>query len=316
MKIKNITLTVLIATLLWFASTSISDFTRDGYIRKQGHQVASSNNSEIVATAKRLLVSEAASAEELVDAAQEIIVQAENLGDVEMLLSGLSLYNRALEKDANSETALLGLADVSFKAGAFDKAYEFYHRYSELKPNDLRSKTNMALSLTQLGKSTEAIEILEEARLRSPHSFQVLLTLALSYKESGDLESAKKIATQAIDLAPDAQGRALLSSFLEEQQVVAETSVTEAAETPGKDYKKATEEFFNTHVILSPKVKEFLWQDKTVRVALENFPIDQMPPFARKSLEEKIQALVVQHGVVVVLIDAADQKELMRVASK
>lgn len=325
MKGSKVIAAVGFATVLWFAATQLSEYTRGGYIRSQGHPnntehakqgEASRDTSEVSKQAIALLESADATLEQLVGTANKVIAEAEEAGDVDLLLRGLSLYSRALELDANSEEAILGLADVSFKAGAFDKAYEYYDRYSKLKPDDLRSQTNSALALTQLGKAAEAVKKLEEARSKSPHSFQVLLTLALAHRENGDMANAQKVAKDALPLAPDPQGRSLLTAFLEggaETTVASADNVEQAPAAAQDDFKAKAESFFTSHQIMSPKLKGFNWKEKQLTVALDNFPIEQMPPFAKASLEAKLKQLAVDHQLEFILSDAASGAELLRV---
>lgn len=326
MKGSKVVLALGFATMLWFVATQLSEYTRGGYIRSQGHPTTTKRgadetkreDSAVAKEALALLESSSVTVEQLVKAANDVISEAEEAGDVDLLLRGLSLYSRALEIDANSEEAILGLADVSFKAGAFDKAHEYYSRYSKLKPSDLRSKTNSALALTQLGQAGEAVKLLEEARGAAPHSFQVLLTLALAHRENGDLANAQKVAKDALPLAPDAQGRSLLAAFLEgsEETTVASAESQEvgaAASVQKEDYKSIAEGFFTNHPILSPKLAGFTWKEKELTVGLNNFPIEQMPPFAKASLEAKLKQLALDKQLEFVLSDAASGKELMRV---
>lgn len=324
MKGLKVVLAFSFAAGLWLVATQLSEYTRGGYIRSQGHPTSDSARgkeetkrepSVAAKQALNLLESADVTVEQLVDTANTVISEAEAAGDVDLLLRGLSLYSRALEVDANSEEAILGLADVSFKAGAFDKAHEYYSRYSKLKPDDLRSKTNSALALTQLGKAGEAVQLLEEARSVAPHNFQVLLTLALAHRENGDMVNAQKVAKDAMPLAPDAQGRSLLATFLEGS---AETTVVSADSqttiSPDEvDYKKNAESFFTNHPVLSPKLEGFSWKEKELTVGLADFPIEQMPPFAKSSLEAKLKQLATDNQLQIVLADSASGKELLRV---
>ena len=72
--------------------------------------------------------------------------------------------------------------------------------------------------------------------------------------------------------------------------------------------------FFRTHPILAPKVTKISWPNaKTARIELDNFPIEQMPEFARMKFEEKIDELVsnLPEGITIELYDITKNKTVL-----
>ena len=74
--------------------------------------------------------------------------------------------------------------------------------------------------------------------------------------------------------------------------------------------------YFQTHPIVGPKLKGLSWpQLKVAKIMLENFPVEQMPPFAKEKfiggMKEKLKNLPERLNLS--LCDAASGKELLRV---
>src|SRR5262249_21893741 len=78
----------------------------------------------------------------------------------------------------------------------------------------------------------------------------------------------------------------------------------------------AVVDYFRNHPIIGKKIRSIQWPDATTAViALDNFPVEQMPPFAReKFLSNAKQALgALPTKVTVKLVDADSSRELITI---
>lgn len=86
--------------------------------------------------------------------------------------------------------------------------------------------------------------------------------------------------------------------------------------TPKADLSPAGQvlAFFQGHPIVGPKLKGISWPElKVAQVALENFPVDQMPPFAREKfitgVKESLKSL--PEKTEIRLIDSQTRNDLL-----
>jgi hypothetical protein len=76
----------------------------------------------------------------------------------------------------------------------------------------------------------------------------------------------------------------------------------EVATNATTDFQHGAEKIFVTHPIVGPRVASFDWTGPAaLRVKIANFPMDQMPPFARakfkSGMTEKLDAAAKQAAV-------------------
>ncbi|MFN8388740.1 MAG: tetratricopeptide repeat protein [Bdellovibrionota bacterium] len=266
------------------------------------------------------------------NAAREEAIQKTDNG---LLMEAVQAYTAVLAKEPNQTQALLGLASLCFEAGIMDKAQEYYRRYLQLKPDDLRVKTDYALSQIQTDALDDALVTLNEVINKDHSIFQAHLAVALVYKLQGKTDEAKAKADEAKRLAPSDADRARIDEFLTSLtakaaagQQRAELPPSAIPGTPGGEEGEGSiapedlspagmvSQFFASHPIVGPKLKGIAWPElNTAIVRLENFPVDQMPPFAREkflgSMKQKLSGL--PNKVTVKLVDADSGAELLTV---
>lgn len=83
-----------------------------------------------------------------------------------------------------NEGALLGIASLAFQAGVLDKAAEYYSKYLQLVPDDVKAKTDLALVYVQSDRAEMGIPLLEEIKRDAPTLFPAALSLALAYEKA------------------------------------------------------------------------------------------------------------------------------------
>ena len=97
-------------------------------------------------------------------------VQAEHLATTarQAMMTGQSeqarkLFEEALEHDSRHAPALIGLADLSFSAGAFQRAADYASRAVDIAPRRAEYRVRLARALEKLGRAEEATTQYEEA---------------------------------------------------------------------------------------------------------------------------------------------------------
>lgn len=214
--------------------------------------------------------------------------------------NGFSLLDSSKEKTASvassspKETNITKLTstetnpDLQQATDAFDNkdfknAIKFYEKYLEKNPKDLKARTDLALAYLQISEAETAIKILEENKIEQENFFPTLLSLALAHKVMGENEKSLFHAELALKNAPDEKGASVAKSFI--------SSIK--SQELSTDKVAALRFYIESHPILSSKLLEISWEDPlNAKVILEDFPINQMPPFAKEKLISKLKELI------------------------
>ena len=245
-----------------------------------------------------------------------------------LLMDAVQEYQKVLELSAEHPDALLGLATLCFEAGILDKALDYYRRYLVGHPDDLKTKTDFGLAQLQANMLDDAEKTLQEVISKKPDLYQAHLSLALVWKVQGKTEQAAKKADEAKKLAPTDEDRARIEQFLKAfAESGAGGSPTGASagmpgmDAPPQDSKDVSPSmqvnaYFQNHPIIGPKLKGITWPELNVaKVSVENFPVEQMPPFAKQkfvtSTQTKFQNF--PDKTELKLVDFATGRELMSI---
>jgi cytochrome c-type biogenesis protein CcmH/NrfG len=229
--------------------------------------------------------------------AQELLRKgAENvISRQEASLEAIGALREVLNINPEDSEALLLMADISFEMQAFTKATEFYGAYLKGNPEDDVIRSRYASSLTFTGRAGEAKGILQNVIERNPKAFQPRAFLAFALAELGEIEEMRKAGDEALALATDDRARAMLESFLQKiaqagegKDEVGGTLETTSTSTPQFATLKGTPsglkvmDFLSKNPVAGPKLRGFQEEGSTLRVLLDNFPMEAMPPFARE----------------------------------
>ncbi len=259
--------------------------------------------------------SDPADPEKAIAFAEALVEEGLKRSDGGSLIRALQVYGRVLDKRPEDPRALLGLAHLSFESGVLDKAKQYYDRYLKVVPNDPKARTDLALIRLQMGEPAAARDDLAALAAENPKFFPAKLSLALAQKMSGDREGARKSAQEAFALAPDEAGKRVVEEFLtnvdkpESEPVEAPRPVSPAA---------GVDQFFRKHPILGPKIASIQWpRAEIVEVSLNEFPMDQMPQFARQKFLASLDAMLtsLRTPVKLRLIDSATQELILERSS-
>lgn len=240
-----------------------------------------------------------------------------------VIMEAVQVYSTLLRENPQDGDALLGLATLCFESEILDKAVEYFERYLALHPENLQAATDYALALIQGGDAEKAVRFLLPIAEKNPDRFQMKLTIAVAEKVRGNVASAKQQAEAALEIAPNEEAKDHIQRFLSSIDTPAQTQTIapikpvdlgQAAHTLSP--AQAIETYFSNHQIIGPKLKGIRWEKSNeVRVLVSNFPVEQMPEFAKqKFISSTKQTLAKLSGPVFIrLTDEASSKVLLEI---
>lgn len=251
--------------------------------------------------------------------ARALRVEAYAKEDGELLMETVRAFSAVLDIEKEHPEALLSLASLCLEAGIIDKALTLYPRYLAQRPDDWRAKVDYALALLHAERAQESLPLLDEIAKVQPDLFQVRFAQALAYKLSGNIDAARAAAAEAGKRAPNEEATTRLTQFVESLDSpvvdVGRSGPTPAPAAPETlSPAKLVADYFQTHSIIGPKLKGISWPElNRAQVSVENFPVEQMPEFARAKFLSGAKAHMkpLPSRVTIVLVDAVSARELL-----
>lgn len=297
-KLTQTFLLISLALLLWIGASSLSNYLAEDLTRKeeQKHEQVASTSSDNVQELKSKLESAPEEEENYLKLADELVIEAEQKSDSQLVMQAVDVLNKLLAKSPENPDALFRLAELCLQFGIIDKALDYYPRYLKQRPDDLRAKTNYGLSLLQAQKSDEAIDTFKSVIEVDSENFPATLSLALGYRMTKNFKKAKFIGEIAREKAPDEDAKNKVNSFLASlEKELADSAESSNEENVSPANKIAS--FFKEHEIIAPKIKRTNWaSDKTYELYLENFPVEQMPEVAQEKFVTRIHEMLKDLG--------------------
>ena len=264
--------------------------------------------------------------------AQNLVVIGNSKRDPVYLMHGLGAYQATLRINPKNLTALRGLGDLCAEQGIFDEAAKNYSTYLEIKPDDIKARTDYALVLIQSGNAENGIANLDRIISANNDNFPARLARALGFRVLGDFKRAAEETKNAMNFAPDDTARSVAVSFLHQIEA-AEKNPPKDETTPSGKSKPvivaddqaagptspgaAVDSYFRSHPIIGPKLDAVIWDGPNrVRIQLKDFPVDAMPQMAREKFlsraKETLSALPQQ--IDIDLADADSGKILLQLS--
>lgn len=311
-------LLLAVALILWASASSLSnylatDLERNEHKKEKQAIVETSDEVKQLKTQLETAPEEETNYLKLADA---LVIEAEQKSDSQLIMQAVDALNKLLAKSPENPEALFRLAELCLQFGIIDKALDYYPRYLKQRPDDLRARTNYGLSLLQAQNSEEAIKTFEEIIKKDNGNFPAILSLALAYRMTKNYDKAKEVASQALANAPDQLAKDKVKAFLASLEEQPEDSSAETKEEAISPANKIAS-FFKEHEIIGPKIKKTNWVNaKTYELYLENFPVEQMPPFAKEKLVGRVKEMLKGLGekYQVLIKDSATNQTLMSIA--
>ncbi len=212
-------------------------------------------------------------------------------------------YGHVLKLDPDNLEALRGIGDIYYDTSKYDEAIAAYEHYLKKKPDDPEVSTDLGTMYLYTGNADQALVQYQRALRIKPDMFQAYYNMGVAYAEEGKPATAQAALKKALDLAPDDNARNQIKDIMAkiaggEAATLASTSgggasaandsganaaQAQSAVTPATTFQGDIEQIVRGLPIAGPKVGSVSWPDKTnARVVMNNFPMDQMPPFAKQ----------------------------------
>jgi tetratricopeptide (TPR) repeat protein len=211
-------------------------------------------------------------------------------------------YAHVLKADPENLNALRGIGNIDFDQRKYDQAIAAYEHYLSRKPDDPDVRTDLGTMYLSTGVGDQAIIQYKRVLETHPRFFEAAFNLAVAYSETNNAGNTRAALEKALQIAPDANARDRVNRLLASldnpnNTAPAQDSATAANAPPisqGSNpsqaanaadtgtYRGAMEQMLHDLPIAGPKVQSVQWQsDTNLRVLMDNFPMDQMPPFAK-----------------------------------
>ena len=107
-------------------------------------------------------------------------------------------------------------ANEMFAQNNYEKAAQLYAKLLEFDPENASTYNNLGLTLHYIGRSDEALKMLEEGAIIDPTNQRLLLTLGFVSNQLGDTAKARTALTSAVGLGPDTQVGQSAAKMLDE----------------------------------------------------------------------------------------------------
>lgn len=134
-------------------------------------------------------------------------LRGDNAKSIAELIQGL-----ALDPDDAGINHALGLAMI--RGGDTDTALTHFAKAAEVAPDNIRNTYVYAIGLHSLGKTKQALELLQSIHDRHPYNFDVAWALATINRDIGEIDRARDYARMLAIRHPDDDGvRELLRSL-------------------------------------------------------------------------------------------------------
>lgn len=193
------------------------------------------------------------------------------------------------EKYATHES-LSKQADLLFGVKQFDLAEMLYRKLLEKNSDDSELRGRLASALSFQGKYNEALAELQKILDKQPNAFQALAYMGITYAQMGEMEKALAYTEKALVHAPSDEAKKRLQIFINKLKPA----------TKDSDQDKATDElepvrsYLKAHTIAGPKFVSCQIEKQTLEIYMQDFPMDQMPEFARVSFINNLKDSIPQ----------------------
>jgi len=199
-------------------------------------------------------------------------------------------YAHVLKLDPDNLVALLGVGNIDYDRRRYDEAIAAYEHYLSRKPDDARVRTDLGTMYLSSGYPDVAIVQYKKVVAAHPDFFEAYFNLGVAYAEQENKPVARSYLLKARTLAPDDKTRGEIDQMLAtvgahagEGESAAASGNAPAVASVGRPatFQDAFEQMARGLPIAGPKVHGVHWTgDSHPRLLMDDFPMDQMPPFA------------------------------------
>ena len=219
-----------------------------------------------------------------------------------------SAYAHVLKLDPENLDALRGTGNIDFDQRKFDQAIAAYEHYLSKKPDDPDVRTDLATMYLSTDNADQAVVQYKKVLAAHPQFFEAAFNLGVAYGQMNKAADARTAFATALKIAPDADARnrvnqmiASLNSVPAAAPPIADnagpppastaSSATGQPAVAANTFQGAMEQMLRDLPVAGPKVQSLQWPSPTkTRVLMDNFPMDQMPPFAANKFMTDLKA--------------------------
>jgi hypothetical protein len=235
-------------------------------------------------------------------------------------------YGHVLKLEPDNLDALRGIGDIDYDKQHYDEAIAAYEHYLKKKSDDPEVRTDLGTMYLYTGNADQAIVQYKKAIAAKPGFFQAYYNMGIALAQENKPDDAGATLKQAMALAPDDTAREQVKELIAKlngapaasPSMQAASAATPAAGAAAKspaaasspaavakasaspavspasaedDFHDAVEEMVRGLPIAGPKVTTVEWPDKLkAKVFMADFPMDQMPPFAKTKFLTDLKA--------------------------
>src|ERR1700678_1155829 len=235
-------------------------------------------------------------------------------------------YGHVLKLEPDNLDALRGIGDIDYDKQHYDEAIAAYEHYLKKKPDDPEVRTDLGTMYLYTGNADQAVVQYKKAIAAKPGFFQAYYNMGIALAQENKADDAAATLKQAMALAPDDTAPDQVKTLIAEIHGVPAASasmraasvttpaagagarspaaanspaaVAKASASPAvspasaeDDFHDAVEEMVRGLPIAGPKVTTVEWPDKLkAKGFMDNFPMDQMPPFAKTKFLTDLKA--------------------------
>jgi tetratricopeptide (TPR) repeat protein len=219
--------------------------------------------------------------------------------DKQLYDEAIAAYEHYLKKKPDDPEVRTDLGTMYLYTGNADQAVVQYKKAIASKPGFFQAYYNMGIAYAQENQADEAAATLKQALTLAPDDTARDQVKQLIAKLNGApaASASNQAASAATASAPSSQKQAAAAAKSPAAASSAAASVAMAKASPAApasaedDFHDAVEEMIRGLPIAGPKVTSVEWPDKLkAKVLMDNFPMDQMPPFAKTKFESDLKA--------------------------
>lgn len=213
-------------------------------------------------------------------------------------------YGHVLKIDPEDLGALRGIGNYDFDQRKYDEAIAAYEHYLSRKPDDPDVRTDLGTMYLSTNNPDQAVVQYQKVLDQHPQFYEAQFNLGVADGDLNKLADARTAFQRALKLAPSPEDRNRATQMLADldkqssspntasagaaveangdgSMAVAPTQMKGNAAASSGSFQDAMEQMLRGLPIAGPKVNSVRWPaPHDARVLMDNFPMDQMPPFA------------------------------------
>ena len=231
--------------------------------------------------------------------------------DKQLYDEAIAAYEHYLKKKPDDPEVRTDLGTMYLYTGNADQAVVQYKKAIATKPGFFQAYYNMGIAYAQVNNPKDAAATLKQALVLAPDDTardqvkQLIAKLSGAPAASASMQQAASASTPA-SMSSAAASKSLVAGSPAAAKTVAaaaspmasaaiaakESASPAASPSPGvNDFHDAVEEMVRGLPIAGPKVNTVEWPEKLkAKVFMTEFPMDQMPPFAKTKFLDDLKA--------------------------